>query len=291
MFRNKHFFGNNMNGLLIINKEKNYTSRDVVNIVSKYINEKKVGHTGTLDPIAEGVLVLTIGKCTKLSNLITHEYKEYIAEFELGFVTDTLDITGKVLKTSQKSVDISDIKKVILSFIGKYKTTVPKYSAIKINGKKLYEYARNNIEVELPTREFEIKDIKILEIKNNKVIIKCLVSKGTYIRSLIRDIGEKLGVYATMTNLKRTKLGNFKIEDSYKLEDIKKGNYKLITVEELYKDYPIINIDDNLYKIIKNGNVLDNIYNSKYILFYYNNKLISLYYEYEKSRIKPLIQF
>lgn len=277
-----------MNGIIVVNKENGYTSRDVVNIISKIMRTKKVGHTGTLDPIAEGVLVVCVGKCTKLCDYFTSKYKEYIAEFKLGYETDTLDYTGNVINTSDKNVSKDDIINVINNFIGEYNQEVPLYSAVKINGKKLYEYARNNIKVDLPSRIVNIKNIEILEI-NDVIKIKCLVSKGTYIRSLIRDIGYKLGTYATMTKLVRTKQGDFNIENSYSLEDIKNNNYKLYSLEEIFKEYPRIELNSDEYKKVSNGVVLDNIYNSPYVLFYYNNKLISLYKEYEKSKLKPFI--
>lgn len=277
-----------MNGIIVVNKEKGYTSRDVVNIVGKHLGTKKIGHTGTLDPIAEGVLVLVIGKCTKLTDYLTSEYKEYIAEFVLGYETDTLDSTGKIINESNKVVSKEEIEKVINSFCGKYNQVVPKYSAVKINGKKLYEYARNNEEIILPSRLVDIKEIEILSI-GDTIKIRCLVSKGTYIRSLIRDIGKRLNTYATMTSLVRTKSGNFSIENSSTLEDIKNNTYKVISISELFKDYPKINISDEEYKLISNGNKLDNNYNSEYVLFYYNNELISIYKEYEKSKIKPFI--
>ena len=274
-----------MNGIIVVNKEKGYTSRDVVNIVSKTLKTKKVGHTGTLDPIAEGVLVLCIGKCTKLCDYLTSEYKEYIAEFKLGYETDTLDNTGSVIKTSKKSVNKKEIINAIKSFIGEYNQVVPKYSAVKINGKKLYEYARNNIDIDLPSRKVDIKNIEIINI-DEIIKIKCTVSKGAYIRSLIRDIGEYLGTYATMISLIRTKQGEYKIEDSYKLEDIKNNNYKLINVDEIFNKYKKINVDDKMYKKISNGVLIDNIYDSEYVLFYYNNVLISIYKVYEKNKMK-----
>lgn len=277
-----------MNGILVVNKEKDYTSRDVVNIVSKILGTKKVGHTGTLDPIAEGVLVLTIGKCTKLCDYLTSDDKEYIAEFVLGYETDTLDNTGNIIKNSNKQVTQEEIKETILSFIGEYDQVVPIYSAVKINGKKLYDYARNNESVTLPSRLVNIKNIEILSIKET-IKIKCLVSKGTYIRSLIRDIGGCLGTYATMTSLKRTKQGDFKIENSFKLSDIKTNNYKIINIEEVFKNYPKINLNNTNYKKISNGCILDNVYNSKYILFYYNDNLVSIYKEVENNKIKPFI--
>ncbi len=279
-----------MNGILVVNKEKDYTSRDVVNIVSKILNTKKVGHTGTLDPIACGVLVLTIGKCTKLCDYLTSSYKEYIAEFELGYETDTLDNTGSVLKTSDKKVSEEDIINSINSFLGEYNQEVPKYSAVKINGKKLYEYARNEEEVSLPSRLVDIKNIEVLKV--GKVIkIKCMVSKGTYIRSLIRDIGLKLGTHATMTSLERTKQGIFSINESYKLEDIKDGKFKLINIEEVFKGYPKINLDEISYKKVSNGCMLDNNYDSDYVLFYYKDNLVSIYKSVENKKIKPFIMF
>lgn len=288
MFNNKHFLNNIMNGIIIVNKEKGYTSRDVVNIVGKCLATKKVGHTGTLDPMAEGVLVIVVGKCTKLTDFLTSEYKEYIAEFELGYETDTLDSTGNVVKKSNKEVSKSEIEKAINSFKGVYSQEVPKYSAVKIKGKKLYDYARNNEEIILPSREVHIKEIEILNI-GEFIRIRCLVSKGTYIRSLIRDIGVKLGTYATMTNLIRTKSGKFNIDNSYKIEEIKNNTYELISIEEIFKEYPKINVNEKEYKHISNGNKLDNIYNSEFVLFYYNNELISIYKEHEKSKIKPFI--
>lgn len=277
-----------MNGIIVVNKEKGYTSRDVVNIISKILGTKKVGHTGTLDPIAEGVLVVCVGKCTKLCDYFTSNEKEYIAEFKIGYETDTLDYTGNIIKKSNKKVKSEDIINVINNFKGEYNQEVPIYSAVKINGKKLYEYARNNISVDLPSRIVNIKDIDILSI-NDIIKIKCLVSKGTYIRSLVRDIGCKLGTYATMTSLIRTKQGKFDICDSYKIEDIKNNNYKLYSIDEIFSDYPKIYLDNDLYKKVSNGVILDNIYDSKYVLFYYENKLICVYKEYEKSKLKPFI--
>lgn len=277
-----------MNGIIIVNKEKNYTSRDVVNIISKILGTKKVGHTGTLDPIAEGVLVICVGKCTKLCDYFTNNDKEYIAEFKLGYETDTLDYTGKIIKSSNLKVNEEQINEVIKNFIGKYNQVVPIYSAVKINGKKLYEYARNNMDVSLPSRVVNIKNIEVLNI-DETIKIQCKVSKGTYIRSLIRDIGDKLGTYATMTSLIRTRQGEFSLENSYSLEDIKNNNYNMITVEKIFEKYPKVFLDDKQYKKISNGVILDNTYLSEYVLFYYNNQLISIYKEYKKDKLKPFI--
>ena len=273
-----------MNGLLLVNKKSNITSSDVVIKVRKLLNIKKVGHTGTLDPLAEGLLIITVGNATRIQELITEKDKEYIATMKLGIKTDTYDTEGKII--DQKEVPNNlNIEEVLNSYIKKYNQEVPIYSSIKVNGKKLYEYARENIEVELPKREVEIKDIKLLSINNNEVTFKCLVSKGTYIRSLINDIGNTLGTYATMTKLIRTKIDNFSLDNSYTLDDIEKGNYKLISIEEIL-DYPKIEIDDNLYKKISNGVVLDNTYNIKdKVLFIYNSNVKAIYYN-DNNKLK-----
>ncbi len=279
---------NNINGALIINKETNMTSRDVVNLLCKKLNTKTIGHIGTLDPLATGVLVCLIGKYTRLTNILINHDKEYIASFKLGMLTDTLDITGKVLKEEKYNVDKDKLINILNSFKGNLLQEVPLYSAIKVNGKKLYEYARNNEKVVLPKREITIYDINLINIENDIVTIKTKVSKGTYIRSFIRDIGIKLGTYATMTALKRTKLGNFNIENAYSLEDIENGNFKILSLEDLI-DIETVNINDEDYFKIKNGQVLDRNAD-KYILFKYNNQEVALYQKYN-NKIKPLIMF
>ncbi len=256
-----------MNGVIVIDKDKGCTSRDVVNKVGKILGTKKVGHTGTLDPIATGVLVLPIGKALKISELIVSEDKEYIARVIIGYETDTLDVTGE--KTHEKKIKITrdDVLKVLDRFKGKIKQQVPKYAAVKINGKKLYEYAREGIDVELPVREVEIYELELIsEIKEvdgyYEFEMKTLVSKGTYIRSLIRDIGNSLGSYGTMKELRRIKQGNFTIDMAYKISDIEKGNYKLLAIDEVLRDLPQVVVDDELLFKIKNGVVLDKFFNS-----------------------------
>ena len=223
-----------MNQIIIVNKEKGMTSRDVVNRLNKILKTKKIGHTGTLDPIATGVLVVCVNEATKLSELLTSATKEYIAEIKLGVMTDTGDITGKVLKQEEAPILSEEkIKEVLNSFLGKSIQEVPLYSAIKVNGKKLYEYARNNEEVELPKREIEIFNIELLNYEKDTISFKVTVSKGTYIRSLIKDICLKLETIGTMNNLVRTKQGDYKIEDSYTLDQIEKGEYKYLTIEQI----------------------------------------------------------
>ena len=264
-----------MNGILIVNKSEGFTSRDVVNKLSKIFNTKKIGHTGTLDPIAKGVLVVVIGKYTKLCEDLTQTYKEYIATFKLGILTDTLDITGKILDEKDVTVTEEEIRNVIASYKCVYDQEVPIYSSVKINGKKLYEYARNGENVVLPKRKVDIKNIEVIDINKDIVKIKCLVSKGTYIRSLIRDIGESLKTHATMTDLIRIKQGIFDISNSYTLEDIENGNYKLINIEDVMDICVVEN--DTYLKDVTNGVKLKLDIENKYILFKHEGNNIALY--------------
>jgi len=284
-----------LNGIFIIDKPKDVTSRDVVNTVVKKLNTKKVGHTGTLDPIATGVLVICVGSATKLVDELTCNDKEYIATVELGTETDTLDNTGKILEDIECIKTHDEIVEVLNSFKGFYNQEVPKYSAVKINGKKLYEYARENINVELPKREVEIKDIELIdnvEYINNKTIFKfrCSVSKGTYIRSLIRDIALKLNTVGIMTDLRRIRQGKFSIENSIKIDDI--NSNKLINIIDVL-DYQKINLTDDIENKVLNGAIVDNIYNSEEILFIKNNEAVALYKIQEKDskKLKPYKMF
>ena len=264
------------NGIIVINKDINYTSRDVVNIVSKVLKTKKVGHTGTLDPLATGVLVIVFGKYTKLVNLLTSLDKTYIAEIKLGIKTDTLDITGNIIETKDFNVTKEQILEVLNSFKGIYEMEVPIYSAIKVNGKKLYEYARNNTPVTLPIKKVNIYDIKLLDFHDDLIKIEVNVEKGTYIRSLIRDICAKLNTVGTMNNLIRTKQGKFKIDNAYSIKDIKEGNFKVLNIRDVLnlREY---NLNDEEYIKIKNGNPIKLNYSDEYILFTYNKEDIALY--------------
>ena len=263
------------NGLLIINKEKGYTSRDIVNIISREFKTKKVGHNGTLDPLATGVLVITINKYTKLNTLLTSEYKEYIAEVTLGIKTDTLDIEGRVLDKKEVHINKNDLEKTLKKYEKSYMQEVPIYSAVKVNGKKLYEYAREGIHVKLPQKEVTIKKIELLDFKENKFTFKCLVSKGTYIRSLIKDILDDLNTIGTMSNLIRTKQGIFDISDSYSLDDIKKGNFKLLKIKDVL-DIEQIKVDDDLKFKILNGVRLKGKYPDR-VLFLDEDEELAIY--------------
>jgi tRNA pseudouridine55 synthase len=281
-----------MNGVLIIDKPKGITSRDVVNAIVKKFNTKKVGHTGTLDPIATGVLVVCIGSATKLVDYLTSSDKEYIASVCLGTLTDTLDSDGNILREENCFKTKEEIVNVLNSFKGRYLQEVPLYSAVKINGRKLYEYARNNEQVVLPKREVEIKNIELIdnvEYINNKTIFKfkCSVSKGTYIRSLIRDIAYKLNTIGIMTDLRRTRQGNFDIENSVILDEINENN--ILSIKDIL-NIKNIELNSDIEKKVLNGAIIDNIYNSNEVLFIKDNKEIALY-KGDSNKLKPYKMF
>lgn len=277
-----------MDALLIVNKGKNKTSRDVVNELNHIFNTKKIGHTGTLDPLATGVLVCLIGKYTKLVNLITSYDKEYIAEIKLGIKTDTGDITGNIISTDNSNVSVDMIKEIFANFPKVYNQEVPIYSAVKLNGKKLYDYARSNIPVNLPKREVHIYSLELLSYENNIITFKTKVSKGTYIRSLINDLTNYLNTVGTMNNLIRTKQGYFNITDSYTIEDIKNGNYKLLNIKD-FLNYPVIELPDTLIKKVSNGSSIPNSFNIKdKVIFTYQNQDIAIY-EVNNEYLKPFI--
>ena len=287
-----------MNGILLINKPQDITSRDVVNKVGKIIGTKKIGHTGTLDPLATGVLVLCVGEATKLNEILTSEYKEYEAEITLGILTDTLDVTGNVIKEEETNVTKEQILNALYKIKGKYIQETPIYSAVKVNGKKLYEYARNNESVELPKREVDIKEIELIgEIRrvNKKTVfnIRCLVSKGTYIRALSYDIAKLLDTVGVMSKLTRTKQGNFNIEDCSTLEEVETGKYKLISIEDVLSNFKNVVADDYLEARIKNGSILENRYGCEVLFVNKENKPLALYQPYEKdnTKIKPWKMF
>lgn len=266
-----------MNGILVINKESDYTSRDVVNILNKELNTKKIGHTGTLDPLATGVLVVCIGKYTKLVDKIICYDKEYIATIKLGVKTDTLDITGNVLESNNTiCVDKQEVIHTLQSFLGRSIQEVPKYAAVKVNGKKLYEYARKNEDVVLPKREINISEIELLDCTNEEISFRAVVSKGTYIRSLIKDICEKLGVLGTMSKLTRTRQGKFTIEESYSLQDVIKGTYKLLNVQDIFA-YPSYTLNEEEYFKVKNGVTLNLDKDDAYIMLEYQNEVVAIY--------------
>ena len=282
-----------MNGIIVINKPKDYTSRDIVNIVSKKLNTKKVGHTGTLDPLATGVLVLPIGRALKVSELLTSNTKEYIAEVILGYETDMLDITGTEIKRNIPHVTKEELLKVLKSYIGKYNQEVPLYSAVKVGGRKLYEYARSGIPVTPPSKEVEVYTLELIsDLKHIKgaveFTIRCEVSKGTYIRSLIRDIAYSLNTYGTMKNLIRTRQGVFTLKDAYTLKDIVENNYKLLSIKECLPNIKTTVIEEPLLTKVKNGMVLDKFFKENMsLLLDKEGKEIAIYIASGDNKVKP----
>lgn len=282
-----------MNGIIVINKPKDYTSRDIVNIVSKKLNTKKVGHTGTLDPLATGVLVLPIGRALKVSELLTSNTKEYIAEVILGYETDMLDITGTEIKRNIPSVTKEELLKVLKSYIGKYNQEVPLYSAVKVGGRKLYEYARSGTPVTPPSKEVEVYSLELIsDLKHIKgaveLTIRCEVSKGTYIRSLIRDIAYSLNTYGTMKNLIRTRQGIFTLKDAYTLKDIEENNYKLLSIKECLPNIKTTVIEEPLLTKVKNGMVLDKFFKENMsLLLDKEGKEIAIYIASGDNKVKP----
>ena len=278
-----------MEGIVLVNKPVGFTSRDVVNKLNHIFNTPRIGHTGTLDPLASGVLVCCVGKYTKLVNELTCLDKEYVAEIKLGIKTDTGDITGKILEEKSYMIEEKDILDVFSSFLGKIIQTVPIYSAVKVQGKKLYEYARNNIDVELPRREIEVFSLALLSFNNDIIKFKTRVSKGTYIRALIEDISSKLNTVGTMASLERCRQGNFYLDECFSLKQIEAGEYKLLTVEDIF-DYPVIEVNEKVYLKIKNGSILKNEYNIKdKVIFKYLNKCVAIY-KLENNDLKSFVQ-
>ncbi len=248
------------NGILNIDKPQGITSYDVVDVIKKLFPKTKVGHTGTLDPLATGVLPILIGEATKLSNNFTAEDKVYKVKMLLGVETDTYDITGRIVFASVVNKDEFYIKERIKRFIGKQMQTPPIYSAIRIDGKRAYSYAREGKKVEMPEREVEIysiEDIKVnLELREVSFVVHC--SKGTYVRSLVNDIGKKIGCGATMTDLVRIRTGNFDIKNSIPLYNFLKLDYdkmldKICTIEEYYEDSKKIVLNEVEFKKFLNG--------------------------------------
>ena len=267
-----------MDGIIVINKEKEYTSHDVVAKLKKKLNISKVGHTGTLDPNATGVLPILIGKGTKFSKYLINHDKIYEVELELGKKTDTADIEGKVIE--EENVDEKYIKENLLqvleSFVGKQEQIPPMYSAIKMNGKKLYEYARAGEKVDIEPRKIEIYKIDLNKYDKNIITFVVSCSKGTYIRSLCEDIAEKLNTVGYMKNLKRIQVGKFNIKDAVYIDDIdlKNVNDHLITPEEILRGIPCINLGEKKLKLFLNGVQLTCNNNDGLYKIYVANKFI-----------------
>ena len=265
-----------MEGIIVVNKPKGITSFDVIRKLKKILKTKKIGHTGTLDPLATGVMLVCVGRATKLASDLEAKDKIYIADFDIGYATDTYDIEGKKIAENIIEVSKENLKQSIKKFIGNIKQIPPMYSAIKIDGNKLYHLARKGIEVERPKRDVTIEYINLLDFKDNKVKIETKVSKGCYIRSLVYDIGQDLGTYATMTALQRKQVGDYSLENSYSLEQIEKmifnNDFKFLkTIEEIFSyDKYSLQTEKEL-TLYKNGNTVkikENLENKKYRIYF-----------------------
>ncbi len=251
-----------MNGIVNIYKEAGFTSFDVVAMMRGILKERKIGHTGTLDPDATGVLPVCLGNGTKLVDLFKDHEKEYIAEFKLGFATDTQDISGQVIKSGEVNVTEKMTEEAVKSFIGECMQIPPMYSAVKVNGKKLYELAREGKEIEREPRKVFFKDIEVLSMELPLVKIKVSCSKGTYIRTLCNDIGEKLGCYATMTSLLRTRVGNFTLEEAITLKQLEEYrdagelDKVIISPDRIFMHMPAVYAKPENCRFLDNGNAM-----------------------------------
>ena len=272
-----------MEGIIVVNKPKGITSFDVIRKLKKILKTKKIGHTGTLDPLATGVMLMCVGKATKLAADLEAKDKVYIADFDIGYATDTYDIEGKKIAENIIEISKENLEQSIKKFIGNIKQVPPMYSAIKIDGNKLYHLARKGIEVERPERDVTIEYINLLDFKDNKAKIETKVSKGCYIRSLIYDIGQDLGTYATMTALQRKQVGDYSLENSYSLEQIEEmvlnNDFKFLkTIEEIFSyDKYSLQTEKEL-TLYKNGNTVkikENLENKRYRI-YFQNEFVGL---------------
>lgn len=271
-----------MDGILVVNKEKGCTSHDVVYKVKKLFGTK-VGHTGTLDPNATGVLPILIGKGTELSQFLINHDKKYVATIQLGVKTDSGDVEGKVIE--EKKVDLSilnneNVENVLKGLTGKQKQVPPMYSAIKVNGKKLYEYARSGKTVDIPAREIEIYDLKLLDIdKDNKQIIyEIYCSKGTYVRTVCENIAENLGTVGYMRELQRTMVGDFKIEDSITVQELQDNfdnkefiENNMISIEKFFENEPSVFLNEKQLSLFLNGVMIGKDYNGNIVRVYNEN--------------------
>lgn len=272
-----------MEGIIVVNKPKGITSFDVIRKLKKILKTKKIGHTGTLDPLATGVMLMCVRKATKLASDLEAKDKVYIADFDIGYATDTYDIEGKKIAENIIEISKENLEQSIKKFIGNIKQVPPMYSAIKIDGNKLYHLARKGIEVERPERDVTIEYINLLDFKDNKAKIETKVSKGCYIRSLIYDIGQDLGTYATMTALQRKQVGDYSLEDSYSLEQIEEmvlnNDFKFLKTVEEFFSYDKYGLQtEKEFILYKNGNTVkikENLENKKYRI-YFQDEFIGL---------------
>jgi len=242
-------------GIIPINKPKDWTSFDVVNKLKYKVKPLKVGHLGTLDPMATGVLLVTVGKATKLFDLMQEKTKTYVATFEFGYLTDTLDATGTTTETTNNFPTKEEILSVLPKFIGKIEQIPPKYSAKSINGVRAYDLARQNIDFELKPKTVEIFNLNLLSYENGSLTLEISCGSGTYIRSIGRDLAKEVNSLATMTSLTRTKVGNFALEDCVKMENLDNIEQIMLPISKILT-YPVLNLDENQKFKLLNGQKL-----------------------------------
>ncbi|MCL2076924.1 MAG: tRNA pseudouridine(55) synthase TruB [Oscillospiraceae bacterium] len=298
-----------MNGIICINKPKDHTSFDIVAIMRRLFKTKKVGHGGTLDPMAEGVLPIFIGGATKAADFQPCQDKEYRAGFKLGITTDTQDITGRVISESKLSVPIEKLSVAAQCYIGETEQIPPMYSAVQVNGVRLYDLARKGKEIERKPKKININNLEIEEYRENEGIMRISCSKGTYIRTIIHDIGQDLGTGGVMTRLTRTKSGVFTLEDCYNLDCLRKFAEEnsenpefmqnlLIPTDKLYSAYPKARLDEEQTRLFKNGVTLsadridfDKVCDSLYTVYNYESALVALAKIDENNALKIIQRF
>ena len=255
-------------GIIPINKPKDWTSFDVVNKVKHILKIRQVGHLGTLDPMATGVLLVTVGKATKLFDLMQTKTKTYLAKFKFGIETETLDITGKIVATSRNIPNLDEIKSVIPKFIGDIEQIPPKFSAKSVNGKRAYDLARANIDFELKPCKVKVENIKIKSYENDELEIELTCGSGTYIRAIGRDIAKELNTYACMTSLVRTKIDNFELKNCYDIDELNADNIidKIVKIRDILH-FKELNIDSTLFEKLINGQIINiELPNGDYLL-------------------------
>lgn len=283
-----------MDGFIIVNKPKDMTSHAVCNKIRSIMHTKKVGHSGTLDPLATGVLVVAVGKATKLINYLENQDKTYVAEALFGIQTDSYDILGNVLNKDDLSNPTESEIDTQLEILKGSETQIPPiYSAIKVNGKKLYDYAKNGEMVEILPRKIKIHSLKrVSNIIDKKVSIEVSANKGFYVRSLINDLGTMLNTYAVMSNLIRTKAGKYDISISQTLEEIKENGPIIHSIEDTFSHLKRIDVNDYMAKLVLNGVILDERQFSLNEMFkiYHNDKLIAIYEPFDDKKYKLVIK-
>lgn len=283
-----------MDGFIIVNKPKDMTSHAVCNKIRSIMHTKKVGHSGTLDPLATGVLVVAVGKATKLINYLENQDKTYVAEALFGIQTDSYDILGNVLNKDDLSNPTDSEIDTQLEILKGSETQIPPiYSAIKVNGKKLYDYAKNGEMVEISPRKIKIHSLKrVSNIIDKKVSIEVSANKGFYVRSLINDLGISLNTYAVMSNLIRTKAGKYDISISQTLEEIKENGPIIHSIEDTFSHLKRIDVNDYMAKLVLNGVILDERQFNLNEMFkiYHNDKLIAIYEPFDDKKYKLVIK-